>query len=130
FRLPMVKVQTPNFYFIDGHIPTIMIGNTYDWKIQRTYPAHAFFSKISVIDSTRFVISVRDSQSNEDELGVLIMKDSIQFKISTEVLDMQVDGVFDVDGTLLYNHQLDKIIYTYFYRNEFIVTDTNLKVEY
>lgn len=130
FRLPMVKVHTPDFYFIDGHIPTIMKGNTDDWEIQRTYPAHAFFSKISVIDSTRFVIGVRDSQSNEDELGVLIMKDSIQFKISPEVLEKQVDGVFDVDGTLLYNHQLDKIIYTYFYRNEFIVTDTNLKVEY
>ncbi|WP_431244488.1 hypothetical protein ACQ9BO_09335 [Flavobacterium sp. P21] len=32
----------------------------------------------------------------------------------------QLDGVFDTDGRLLYDETTQKIVYVYFYRNQFI----------
>ena len=40
------------------------------------------------------------------------------------------DPFFDTDGLLLYNQQLKKVIYVYFYRNEFVVANNDFSLAY
>src|SRR5690606_6840343 len=42
----------------------------------------------------------------------------------------QIDGVFDTDGMLRYNSHLNRFLYVYYYRNEFITADLQLNLDY
>lgn len=130
FRSPTVKVDFPNFYFVDGYVPVIFNGKISSWNASLENEAKAFFSLITPLDSVTFAIRTRDSRTNENILGILKIGDSSSIKLSRDILVKQIDGVFDTDGMLLYNQQLGKIIYTYFYRNQFIVMDTSLKIDF
>jgi hypothetical protein len=46
--------------------------------------------------------------------------------LNHELLEKQVDGVFDTDGQLLRDDITGELVYIYFYRNEFMVMDSNL----
>lgn len=104
-------------------------GKIKDWKANKNF-SKAFFSLAAPMDSVTFAIRARDSKTNENILGILKIGDSSSVELSKNLLVKQIDGVFDTDGTLLYNKQLKKIVYTYFYRNEYIVIDNKLKLDY
>ena len=46
------------------------------------------------------------------------------------VLEKQIDGVFCTDGLFDFNRDFSRLFYVYYYRNQFICTDTNLTVIY
>lgn len=54
--------------------------------------------------------------------------DSVRNPNSSGVLEKQLDGKFCTDGSLLYDRAHSRLVYVYFYRNQFIVTDTNLHI--
>jgi hypothetical protein len=130
FRAPTLRVVPPNFYFTDGYVPVIFSGKVNGWKTEVEHPSKAFFSLIVPIDSTTFAIRARDSETKEDVLGILKVGNSSSVQLSRDLLIKQIDGVFDTDGSLIYNQQLERIIYTYFYRNQFVVTDKALHLDY
>lgn len=130
FRALTLQVFPPNFYFMDGYVPVIFSGKVSGWKAEEEHPSKAFFSLIASIDSTSFAIRARDSETKEDVLGILKIGDSSSVQLSRDLLKKQVDGVFDTDGSLIYNQQLERIIYTYFYRNQFVVVDKGLQLDY
>lgn len=43
-------------------------------------------------------------------------------------LEKQVDGVFCTDGKLCYNSNQSRALYTYYYRNQFMLIDSNAKL--
>lgn len=126
FRTPRIYVGSSMSYFIDGTIPVIFSGNKTDWKTEQ-HRTNAFFSLAVPIDSVTFAIRARDSKTNENVLGLLKISPPFTVRLSKDVLIKQLDGVFDTDGMLLYNEQLNKILYTYYYRNQFIVSDPQLE---
>lgn len=46
------------------------------------------------------------------------------------ILEKQLDGFMCTDGMLSYNPTLKRVIYTYYYRNQFVVLDTALRLMY
>jgi len=44
------------------------------------------------------------------------------------LLEAQIDGVFDTDGMILNNYQNKQLIYVYYYRNEYFITDYYLNL--
>ena len=44
------------------------------------------------------------------------------------ILEKQIDGVFDVDGILTYSTEPNLLSYVYYYRNEYIIMDSDLTV--
>jgi hypothetical protein len=46
------------------------------------------------------------------------------------LLKKQVDGLFDTDGMMQYDQTAQKMVYVYYYRNQFIVADSNLDLLY
>jgi hypothetical protein len=63
-------------------------------------------------------------------IGKINLADTTKAKYNTSLLQKQFDGIFDTDGTLMVNHDLNKIVYVYRYRNQFTVAQPNLKLDY
>lgn len=120
------------FYLIDGATPYIFRGKTRDWKAELKMKNTSEFSIAEVIDSTQIVFRALDNKNNENILGTIKFAAgrAPESKYHSELLQKQIDGIFDTDGTMQYNSYLKKIVYIYYYRNEFIVTDKDLNLYY
>lgn len=127
FRALRVKVSDTQFYVSDGVVPGLFYGSVYNWKTStgiRNIPA---FSQSEIVSSNSFCY--RTTKDGRYQLGVydFIKKTG---HLNPNLIEKQIDGLFDSDGTLLFNEELNEIIYVYHYRNEFIVADDKLNQIY
>jgi uncharacterized membrane protein YphA (DoxX/SURF4 family) len=129
FRNLKITVKLPFFYVTDGTTPCIFRGLVNDWK-GSVWSAHtAYFTAFEPIDSSSVAIRAQSSATHESVLGIISKTDSAKVRLVSNLLEKQIDGIFDTDGNLIYNSQVDKIIYTYFYRNQYVITDKNLQLQ-
>ena len=126
FRSVKIKIMGSFFYLYDGSIPIIYRGLLSDWKANVWIAKKPYFTLLQPVDSNRCVFRGQQLGTNENVLGIIELKDSLKIKKQNRLLQKQIDGLFDTDGTLVYSEDLKRIVYTYFYRNQFIVADTNL----
>lgn len=125
FRAPRLVVQDPYFYFTDGTVSCVFGGSITDWKPKLLLYKDAYFSSFVPLDQNQAVIKASAKKTHENVLGVVNYGGAV--KLNYDLLQKQIDGIFDTDGMLLYNKQLNKVIHTYYYRNQFIVADPDLK---
>lgn len=130
FQRVQVRVKPPYFYVMDGTTPCIFKGTTNDWKVSLLMYGKAYFSLIEPVDSQTFVFRAVSSTAHKNVLGILQRNGATQVKLKDNLLKRQIDGLFDTDGMLLYNEQLQKVIYTYYYRNQYLITDSHLNLDY
>jgi len=130
FRSIQIKVKAPYFYVIDGTVPCIFRGSIKDWKAKLVSKEMNYFDLPVLIDSTHLVFRTINPKTKTNILGSISLKNPKLIKYNSGLLEKQIDGIFDTDGTLNYSDKLNKIVYTYYYRNQFIVADNNLKLAY
>jgi hypothetical protein len=124
-----VSVLPPYFYLSDGTEAFVYYGLVSDWKAKIWMDQKAFFTAFAPVSANRSFIRAISSSTKENILGTITLNDSITVRLNTQLLSKQIDGQFDTDGTLLYNNQYHKIIYTYYYRNQYVVTDTLMQTK-
>jgi hypothetical protein len=63
-------------------------------------------------------------------LGLIERKENENTNITlkTEILEKQIDGVFDVDGIMTVSPNNKALGYIYFYRNQFMLMDSNMNL--
>lgn len=121
FSNAQIRIEGSKFFLYDGTVPVIYHGQTKDWQVKREVTNKIDFSQLVPIDNG-FGFRQLDKKKNLNILGVF--ENGNPIKVSrAELLTRQTDGIFDTDGLLIYNAQLDKIIYNYYYRNTFVVAD-------
>lgn len=128
FKSIKIIVQTPYYYFTDGTVPIIFrgkLGNPYAKEISYK---DAFFSQITVKDSTHFIIRTFDRTTRDLTLASLSLNSSPKVQLHQGFIRKQKDGVFDSDGQLHYSSNPFKIMYLYNYRNQFTIADGNLNI--
>lgn len=125
-----VAVDSPYFYVMDGAIPYIYRGKLNDRLATPFLKNSVYFNDALPIAPGSFAINALSTKTQEDALGKLVINPIVSVKLNYELLKRQFDGSFDVDGSLSLNKYLNKLIYVYYYRNEFIVIDTNMNLEY
>jgi len=130
YRSVQVKVVPPNFYVADGTVPILLMGRTETWEAKTKMKGNFYFNQWQPIDSTKIAVKSNSSKTGENIVGVIEIGEPIKGYFSNELLEKQIDGIFDTDGMLFFNNELKKIIYTYSYRNEYIVTDEDLKLNF
>ena len=130
FRSVEVRVQDSHFYVYDGMVPVIFKGKITDWKAKMIYNGNHFFTKAIVIDSTRIAFRGQKKNTGEHLMGTFHFGKDINTTFSPAFLEKQIDGIFDTDGTLQYSKELQNLVYTYYYRNQYIVTNDALDVLY
>ncbi|WP_369764932.1 MauE/DoxX family redox-associated membrane protein [Flavobacterium sp. WC2429] len=128
FRSVEVRVQPPYFYLMDGTIPCIFRGNITDWKANLSMYGKVYFTKAEPFDSKTFIMRAISSKNHENVLGIIAITNTTTVRLASQLLEKQIDGVFDTDGNLIYNAQLKKVLYTYYYRNEYLVCDDSLNL--
>lgn len=124
-----VQVLAPYYYFYDGTIPIIYRG-----KLGNPHPEiisfqDAYFNQLVVLDSNRFAMRTQSKDTKQFTLASLDLKANPKLKMYPEILQKQIDGVFDVDGTTIFDHAQKNLIYPYLYRNQYIVMDENLNIK-
>lgn len=124
-----INVDSPNFYLRDGAVPIIYKGNVNTWRAFRWPYDSSYFIDLAPLNDNSFAIKAISSRSKEYSLGK-IMSDTPHIKLQPNLLVKQIDGMFCVDGMMHFDKELNYMVYVYFYRNQFIVSDTNLNLVY
>lgn len=131
FTSAQVRVIDSWFYLTDGTVPCIFIGKTTHWKATQIQGTKTYFSAFEPIDSTAAIFRGKSLKTGQSILGTMTFSNNDTKVIYGKgLLQKQIDGIFDCDGMLHYNPEIQKLIYSYYYRNQFIVTDKNLKLSY
>lgn len=132
FRSVQLRVAPPNFYLMDGTVPCVYSGKITDWKARLRLKENPYFTFAEPIDSITFAFRANSSNSGVNVLGTFKLTTPPIVTLSPKLLEKQPggDGIFDTDGTLLYNNGLSKIVYVYRYRNQFVVADKRANIVY
>ncbi|ANF52969.1 tellurium resistance protein TerC [Chryseobacterium glaciei] len=128
FRNLQLQVKSPYFYLYDGSVPVIYRGSLGDSLARTISYRDAYFTQLVVIDSSRFAIRTQSRQNQQYVLGSLNLGQNPKVKLHTTILEKQIDGVFDSDGKLITSLKTNNLIYTFSYRNQFLVVDEELNV--
>lgn len=126
FRSLQLQIKEDNFYGFDGTIPVIFkgkIGNWYGYQ-QPTTPQK--FANPIVIDS-QTVIYRTHLPNTENTLGSWHLN-TRKSKVYPNLLQKQIDGIFDTDGVLNFDSYTQKIVYNYYYRNGYVVANQDFKL--
>lgn len=130
FRSIQVKVVPPYFYVLDGTVPCIFKGTIGNWKASLISNRSIHFSATAIMDNNAIAIRTRDIRKRENTLGIIEFDPRVKVQLAPDLLQKQIDGIFDTDGSLHYSPALQKLVYVYYYRNQFIITDSHLKLTY
>ncbi|OUL63441.1 MauE/DoxX family redox-associated membrane protein [Flavobacterium sp. AJR] len=130
FKSIRMAVRPPFFYIIDGKSPAIFSGRISNWNAQLQNPRPPYFSTAIPMDSSTIAFRGISKTNNNNILGVFKAGTQSKIKMAPQLLEMQIDGVFDTDGMLHYSQEMKRIIYLYSYRNEYIVADADGELDY
>ena len=128
FRFIQAQVKPPHFYLYDGTVPVIYRGILGDSLAHTISFEDCYFSQLQVIDSVNFAFRAQSSQSKSWVLGTLELERNPTVKLNYQLLEKQVDGIFDSDGQLLQDDGNGELVYIYTYRNRFLVMDRELNL--
>lgn len=123
-----LTVRPPYFYISDGATPIVYRGLLQNWSAAVWTEGAAYFNAFEPIDPNKAAFRAISSKERQHVLGILTVNDSSTVFLKP-LLDKQIDGIFDTGGTLNYNEKHQKLLYTYTYKNEYIITDTGLKTK-
>jgi hypothetical protein len=124
----VLKIDSPYFYLFDGAMPFIYQGNTLDWS-GSPRSVDTYFVDLVPIGDASFAIRSYSLTDRMNVLGRLRFTEP-RFTLRRGLLEKQVDGYFCTDGMLRFNRDTRQVVYTYYYRNEFIVMDTLVNLQY
>lgn len=124
-----LKVDSPYFFLADGAVPVVFKGNVCDWFASDQRYDSAFFVDFQPMGPDALAIRSVSSKTNEFVLGRERL-DVPEVLLRDSLLQRQIDGRFCVDGMLHFSRELKRIVYLYYYRNQFIVADSNLNLAY
>ncbi|PKP29052.1 MAG: hypothetical protein CVU01_01930 [Bacteroidetes bacterium HGW-Bacteroidetes-18] len=130
FRSVEVNLHPPYFFVLDGTIPFIFRGRIGDWKAHLWMKDKAYFSKAIAIDSNKIYISTVRGKTQMTTIGLIEKEDEDDFNVilNSNILEKQIDGIFDVDGIMAVSPNHKELGYIYFYRNQFMLMDSKLKL--
>lgn len=124
FRL---SVDFPYFFLTHGTMPSYLRGKIGVWKARSLFENSLDYSVESLpISSNTIIFRSLSTATNSYELARKSGKNPITF--NSDLLNKQIDGIFCLDGKLLYDKKTSKVIYLHYYRNEIVVADTTLKL--
>ncbi|WP_257621612.1 MauE/DoxX family redox-associated membrane protein [Chryseobacterium sp. NKUCC03_KSP] len=127
FKNLQLKIDQDHAFFYDGSIPIIYKATLRQTLARTISYQDAYFNQLSVIDSSNFGLRTQIRQSQEYELANLDLNRKNKILIKPDLLEKQIDGVFDVDGQLIKNSYNNSFAYVYTYRNQFLIMDSTFE---
>jgi uncharacterized membrane protein YphA (DoxX/SURF4 family) len=126
---PLIKVLSPYVFVFDGLSSSIYRGNISDWEAELKITNIQRFTIAEPVDSVNIIFRAATVDYG-NLLGKFNFEDRSSFLYNDKLLQKQIDGLFDTDGTMHYSKENEQFVYVYYYRNEYIITDKNLNLKY
>ncbi len=121
-----ITINDLGVFIADGTTPILLKGNTQNWKLKAVDLKDNYFNSATIIDTN--ILAITKLIPEKGRLLGAINTNTLTTHINTWALEKQVDGFFCTDGYMHYNHELQKLIYSYYYRNEYMMMDKDLRV--
>jgi uncharacterized membrane protein YphA (DoxX/SURF4 family) len=128
FRSAEVRIDYPYFFLYDGMVPVIFRGNISDFSSRTVMDKKIYFTDAAVINGSTFAIRGQKPPRGEYLAGLLQIGNEGKTNFFPDFLVKQQDGVFDTDGQFTYDKVAGKVIYVYYYRNEFTAADSMMQL--
>lgn len=122
-----LTVRPPYFFITDGTVPAIFRGKLTEWTAKRQNGNIPYFTLAEVMDSSKVALRRTSLKNMQNTLAVYNFNKSDELLTNNTILKKQMDGIFDTDGMLHYNKFSKQLLYLYYYRNQYLTTDTELK---
>lgn len=126
FRNVRAEISKGRYYLYDGTVPVIYSAKLDHPEAKIISRGDAYFTQLSVLDTARFALRTQSSLTHQYVLALLDLNTADKVKLYDRLLEPQTEGIFDVDGLLQVNEE--SVVYTYHYRNEFLVMDRNMNL--
>lgn len=124
-----VYIHPPLVCFMDGVTPQIF-ATEINATDSRLIPIDSTYFSIGLpVSRNSFVLRVFDNAKSQFVL-TKIGRQQPYDPNKDGILEKQEEGRFSVDGMLKHDPKSNRLIYMYYYRNEFIVMDTSLNIQY
>ncbi|WP_336702911.1 MauE/DoxX family redox-associated membrane protein [Chryseobacterium indologenes] len=130
FKSPRIKVIHPNFYFFDGTVPVIYQGIVGKEKMHTISFHQSYFLQLQPMREDHFAMTGYSKKEDIQALGLLSTGFYPSAVLKPNLLEKINDGIFDTDGKLLFDETVQKLVYVYNYRNQFVVADQHLDHSY
>lgn len=119
-------IDSPAIFLLNGVAKSVLKGNIETWAVRPLPFVTPYFQEGLPVGKQSMIYRYVSAKTNANSLrkesfnGPRIEND--------QVLEKQIDGLFCTSGMLLYNTSMKRLIYTYYYRNQILVLDTNLNL--
>ncbi|NQX38438.1 hypothetical protein SAMN05421820_101459 [Pedobacter steynii] len=124
--LHRVQVDSNHFYLSYGPDKSLYHGLTGTWKAKAVSIKHPYFYNVTALNESAFIYEYVSSRTQENSLRKM---SKFQSEIENDtIFEKQVDGLFCTAGTSVFSRKNRLFVYVYFYRNEVLVIDSNLKL--
>ena len=125
-RASALMAEDSCFYLMDGYSPYLLSGSCDKMDVQHNWKDSLYFNLAVPIMGNGYILRVYNNPLQQNILVKLKPTDSLQYS-KRFILNKQVDGFFCTSGQLQWLPSLQSIVYTYFYQNQFVLLDTNLR---
>lgn len=126
-KIGEVVIDSPYFYLGDLLNYEVYRGDINTWSLTDTIHRHNFFSEFQPSNDSVLILRTFSG----DRSTFRLQKEIHGEVMSTDgVLEKQVDGLFCTDGMLRRDPVTGRIVYVYFYRNNFICMSSQMNIEY
>jgi hypothetical protein len=129
WKLLTCKVDSPNLFAFEGLTPHLFKGSIDSFRMASTKCDNIPFDNIVPVSGSSWLL--RCSDRGKRQISLAKENESNQSRdYKNGILQNQQDGMFSVDGMIRYDRAMARLIYLYYYRNQFICMDSNLEVLY
>jgi hypothetical protein len=129
WKMLHVAIDSPDIYLMEGFSPSIAHIRLSGVKGERFPIKPIPFTEPAPLSHSSFVM-----QTHDDANAVsMLTKQTVNppgIINARGILQKQIDGTFCVDGMLLVDTPASRVLYVYYYRNQFMCMDTNLNLLY
>lgn len=125
----ITTIDSPNISMLQGFEPTCITGQLSSRTMQLAkLPCPKFDAAIPV---SNHIIFIRTYDSTAGQNVIKKITDKGEKPGSPSFYpDKQQDGIFSLDGKLILEKRLRKVVYVYFYQNQFACLDSNMTLLY
>lgn len=120
-------IDSPFFYILDRTTTTVLQGKVENWQAFEN-PAFKLFEDLAIPISHGTLILRTLSKA---PISHILAKETVsppKIKTATNILESQAGGIFSTDGMLNYDPFRKRLVYVYYYRNQYLSIDTDLNL--
>jgi len=127
-----IEVDSPFFYIKAGDLPGIFKGNLQQLEAKRILEHTPYFRSAVSLSENSFALMTMGGEAGSKEaknLLTTVSPDTLHKK-NALIPKGQADSYISATGTLRYSREINRLVYTYFYRNQYMVMDTSMNLLY